>query len=66
VSFCLLILIIIMQLNSSSDVINDNDCIFCEEKGGSLTLMMNEALIAKHAINQSESLIGYIDVIMRL
>ena len=55
-----------MQLNSSSDVINDNDCIFCEEKGGSLTLMMNEALIAKHAINQSESLIGYIDVIMRL
>jgi len=28
--------------------------------------MMSEALMAKHAINQSEGLIGYIDVIMKL
>lgn len=55
-----------MQLHSSSQSINENDCIFCDDKGESLTLMMNEALMAKHTINQSENLIGYIDVIMRL
>lgn len=66
-SFCLLILIlIIMQLQSTSHSNNDEDCIFCDDSGESLTLMMNEALMTKHTINQSEGLIGYIDVIMRL
>lgn len=43
------------------------DCVFCEEyKEGDLLLMMTDAVYAKHAINQSESHIGYIDAIMRL
>lgn len=55
-----------MQLHNSSDINNDNDCIFCEQKGEGLTLMMNQALIAKHTTHQAEGLISYIDVIMRL
>jgi len=31
-----------------------------------MALMMGEALMAKHASNQSDNLIAYIDVIMKL
>lgn len=55
-----------MQLHNSSDTNNDNDCIFCEQNGEGLTLMMNQALMAKHSTNQSEGLIYYVDVLMRL
>lgn len=47
--------------------ISDNDCIFCgEEQDTGLAVMMGEALMVKHASNQSDNLIAYIDVIMKL
>ena len=44
-----------------------NDCMFCgEEQGAGMSVMMGEALMAKHASNQSDNLIAYVDVIMKL
>ena len=42
------------------------DCAFCGEGNGNLTIMMGEALQAKHAISQSEGFLGYVDVLMKL
>lgn len=52
---------------SESNNISYNDCLFCgEEQSTGLAVMMNQALMAKHATNQSDNLIAYIDVIMKL
>jgi hypothetical protein len=52
---------------ASIEHLPENDCMFCgEENDHGLALMMNEALMAKHASNQNDNLIGYIDVIMKL
>ena len=51
----------------SSENFAYNDCIFCgEEKNTGLTIMMNEALIAKHINNQSDHLLASIDVLLKL
>lgn len=52
---------------SSTEDPPENECMFCHEDGSpGLSLMMNEALMSKHASTQNDNLIGYIDVIMKL
>jgi hypothetical protein len=52
---------------TSTEDTPENECMFCQDhQSPGLSLMMNEALMSKHASSQNDSLIGYIDVIMKL
>ena len=64
ISVLLTLLLIVMQKTVDNE--GRVDCPFCGDNSGGLSIMMGEALQAKHAISQSEGYLGYIDVIMKL